>query len=148
MDRAFSSWQLGAPGENPTASDYTKLEIGITHALRRVGGYPNPTREGVFDPKSVKSSYLSRLDNNVKVKMISDMAGLLFYRALPLTTAARNRMGPTTSPPPPTPTSNEVSEASVSFEVFQQVESTLGDTKSKLDAARVVGLSSSSVTAR
>ena len=46
-------------------------------------------------------------------------------------------MGPATSPPPPTPTSTEVSDASVNSEVLKQMESNLDDTKSKLDAAQL-----------
>ena len=95
LDRAFTTWQQGGPGNRPygMTSDYSKLETSILSTLRRVAGYPDPNKEGgEFDPNKLTSKYLSSLDTNKKVQLLSDMAGLLWFRALPLSRLARKEL--------------------------------------------------------
>ena len=93
LDRAFTTWKLGGPGDRAVAADYSKLESSIISTLRRVAGYPDPNKEGgTFDPNKLTSTYLSKLDTNKKVSFISDMAGLLWHRALPLSRLARKNL--------------------------------------------------------
>ena len=93
LDRAFTSWRVGGPGDRAVAADYSKLESSIISTLRRVAGYPDPNKEGgTFDPNKLTSTYLSKLDTNKRVSFISDMAGLLWYRALPLSRLARKNL--------------------------------------------------------
>lgn len=85
MDRTFSSWRHGCPVENVTTIDLKRLETSIIATLRRAAGYPEPDKEGgEFDPNKMTSTYLNKLDTNQKVKIIANMAGLLWYRSLPL----------------------------------------------------------------
>ena len=93
LDRAFTTWKLGGPGDRAVAIDYSRLESSIISTLRRVAGYPDPNKEGgTFDPNKLTSAYLSKLDTNKRVSFISDMAGLLWYRALPLSRLARKNL--------------------------------------------------------
>ena len=88
IDRAFSSWRHSTPGDNATVADFVRMESSIIAVLRRVAGYPDPNVEGgTFDPNKISTAYLSSVDTNTKNKMIADMAGLLWYRALPLPTS-------------------------------------------------------------
>ncbi len=73
------------PAENVTTVDLKRLETSIVATLRRAPGYPEPNDEGgEFDPTKLTSSYLNKLDTNKRNKMIAGMAGLLWYRSLPL----------------------------------------------------------------
>eukprot|EP00116_Pleurobrachia_bachei_P007763 sb/3468025/ len=93
LDRAFTTWQLGCPGDRAISADYSRLELSILSTLRRVAGYPDPNKEGgTFDPNKLSTTYLSTLDTTKKVKLISDMAGLLWYRALPLSRLAKKHL--------------------------------------------------------
>ena len=86
-------WRHGSPGNSATANYYSRLETSILSTLRRVGGYPDPNKEGgTFDPNKMTTKNISSLDTNVKVKLLSDMAGLLWFRALPLTRLARKKL--------------------------------------------------------
>ena len=93
IDRAFSSWRHSTPGDNAAVADYLRMEVSIIAVLRRVAGYPDPNVEGgTFDPNKISTAYLSDVDTNTKNKMIADMAGLLWYRALPLSKRARKAL--------------------------------------------------------
>ena len=93
LDRAFTIWRNGGPGNKATTADYSRLEMSIVSTLRRVGGYPDPNKEGgTFDLNKLTTTYLSTLDTNKKVSFISDMAGLLWYRALPLSRLAKKNL--------------------------------------------------------
>ena len=123
MDRSFSSWETGAPGvdHDVDVSDYRKLEASIMGTLRFVAGYPDPNREGgIFEDKRMVHSYLAKLDTTKKTKFIAEMAGLLWYRALPLAKHARSFM----------------EKQSSSEQLFEQLEEELSSAKVQLDKAR------------
>lgn len=93
MDRTFSSWRHGSPVENVTTVDLNRLETSIIATLRRAAGYPEPNNEGgEFDPNKLTTTYLGKLDTNKRNKMIADMAGLLWYRSLPLARLSRKHL--------------------------------------------------------
>ena len=93
IDRAFSSWRHGTPGDKAAVGDYTRMESSIIAVLRRVAGYTDPNKDdGTFDPNKISTAYLSSVDTNTKNKMIADMAGLLWYRGLPLSKLARKEL--------------------------------------------------------
>ena len=123
MDRSFSSWETGAPDVDAgvDVTDYRKLEASIVGTLRFVAGYPDPNREGgIFEDKRMVHSYLAKLDTTKKTKFIAEMAGLLWYRALPLAKHARSFMEKQCS----------------SEELFEQLEEDLSSAKVQLDNAR------------
>eukprot|EP00116_Pleurobrachia_bachei_P007281 sb/3467543/ len=121
MDRTFSSWENGAPGDEINVADYRKLEVSIMGVLRLVGGYPDPNKEGgIFEDKRMVHSYLAKLDTTKKTKFIAEMAGLLWYRALPLAKHARSFM----------------EKQSSSEQLFEQLEEELSSSKVQLDNAR------------
>eukprot|EP00116_Pleurobrachia_bachei_P005284 sb/3465546/ len=92
MDRAFSTWQHSVPGDNAGLADFIRLETSILATMRRIGGYPDSNKEGgEFDPNKITTSKISSFDTNKKVKLIADMAGLLWFRALPLSKLARKQ---------------------------------------------------------
>ena len=67
MDRTFSSWENGAPGDEADVTDYKKREASIVGTLRLVGGYPDPNKEGgIFEDKRMVHSYLAKLDTTKK----------------------------------------------------------------------------------
>ena len=89
--------------------------------LRLIGGYPDPNKEGgIFEAKRMVHSYLAKLDTISKTKFIAEMAGLLWYKALPLTKRARSFM----------------EEQSSSEQLFEQLEEELSSAKVQLDNAR------------
>ena len=96
MDRTFTSWETGAPDvdvDDVDVAEYRKLELSIMGTLRLVAGYPDPNKEGgIFESKRMVHSYLNKLDTSKKTKFIAEMAGLLWYRALPLAKHARSFM--------------------------------------------------------
>eukprot|EP00116_Pleurobrachia_bachei_P015933 sb/3476195/ len=95
MDRTFSAWERSVPFDNAGAADFIRLEKTILAIMRRIGGYPDLNKEGVeveFDQKKITTSKISSLDNNKKVKLIADMAGLLWFRSLPLSKVARQHI--------------------------------------------------------
>eukprot|EP00116_Pleurobrachia_bachei_P002020 sb/3462282/ len=121
MDRTFSSWENGAPDDDVDVADYRKLEVSIMGTLRLVGGYPDPNKEGgIFEDKRMVHSYLAKLDTTKKTKFIAEMAGILWYRALPLTKHARSMM----------------EKQSNSEQLFEQLEEELSSAKVQIDNAR------------
>ena len=138
LDRAFTTWKLGGPGDRAVAADYSKLESSIISTLRRVAGYPDPNKEGgTFDPNKLTSTYLSKLDTNKKVSFISDMAGLLWFRALPLTRLARKTL---LSASPRRDLNSSVSstrstESKESKEKIEKLMEHLDHTRDRLDSA-------------
>jgi len=138
LDRAFTTWRHGCPGTRAVAADYSRLETSIISTLRRVAGYPDPNKEGgTFDPNKLTSTYLSKLDTNKKVSFISDLAGLLWHRALPLSRLARkNLLSDNTRPD----LNNSVNStrSTVSNESKEKVEKLmehLDHTRNRLDSA-------------
>ena len=128
MDRTFSSWEHGVPGDEADVSDFLKLEVSIMGTLRLVGGYPDPNKEGgVFEAKRIVTSYLNKLDSNKKNKFMAEMAGLLWYRALPLAKHARSMMEK----------QSKAAEAElVNSDLFEQLEEELSSAKVQLDNAQ------------
>ena len=93
MDRTFSAWERSVPFDNAGAADFIRLEKTILAVMRRIGGYPDSNKEcAEFDQSKITTSKISSLDTNKKVKLIADMAGLLWFRSMPLSKVARKHI--------------------------------------------------------
>ena len=137
MDRTFSSWRHGGLGNKKVAStaDFNRLETSILETLRRAAGYPDPKDGGEFDPNKLTSAYLNKLDTNKKLKLIGDMAGLLWYRSLPLTRLARKQLEEKKEDKKPV-ISSGANDSKDSMEVDYQVLDDLRTTRDRLDATK------------
>ena len=101
--------------------------------LRRAAGYPEPNKEGGdFDPNKLTNNYLKGLDTNKKLKIIADMAGILWYRSLPLAQLARKQLEEKKDDKTPVISSR----ANESMEVDFQVLDDLKTTRDRLDATK------------
>ena len=82
-DRTFSSWSKDCPNPStdPTSlmRDIGNLDDAINSTLKKLSN-----SNGKFDPNIVTTKCLTSLDNTQNSTLIADMAGLLYYRALPL----------------------------------------------------------------
>ena len=130
MNRTFSAWKIDGLEEQATISDFGDLVVSILSLLKRASDVSTPNESDEFDPYSIKSNHLAKLDNKVKTKLLIDMAGLLHYRACPLAKFVSTKMVQAWDPPSastPCDTDQWVSNV---------VSEELSDTKVQLDTTK------------